>query len=81
MNRTEALELVKDSISRVVPGADLDALGPDDSFRDALEMDSLDFLAFIEALSDRSGVRIEDEDTQRLTTLSGTADFLVARAG
>ncbi|SDN08496.1 acyl carrier protein [Streptomyces wuyuanensis] len=81
MNRTEALELVKDSISRVVPGADLDALGPDDSFRDALEMDSLDFLGFIEALSDRSGVRIEDEDTQRLTTLSGTADFLVARAG
>ncbi|MER7818250.1 acyl carrier protein [Streptomyces chengbuensis] len=81
MNRTEALELVKDSISRVVPGADFDALGPDDSFRDALEMDSLDFLGFVEALSDRSGVRIEDEDTPQLTTLSGTADFLVARAG
>ncbi|MEI5007444.1 acyl carrier protein [Streptomyces sp. PmtA] len=81
MNRTEALELVKDSISRVVPGADLDALGPDDSFRDTLEMDSLDFLGFVEALSDRSGVRIEDEDTPQLTTLSGTADFLVARAG
>ncbi|MEU4132183.1 acyl carrier protein [Streptomyces wuyuanensis] len=81
MNRTEALELVKDSISRVVPGADLEALGPEDSFRDALEMDSLDFLGFIEALSSRSGVRIEDEDTRHLTTLSGTADFLVARAG
>ncbi|MEU2164017.1 acyl carrier protein [Streptomyces sp. NPDC019208] len=81
MNRTEALELVKDSISHVVPGADFDALGPDDSFRDALEMDSLDFLGFVEALSDRSGVRIEDEDTPQLTTLSGTADFLVARAG
>ncbi|MFD4587299.1 acyl carrier protein [Streptomyces sp. NPDC058434] len=81
MNRTEALELVKDSISRVVPGADFDALGPDDSFRDTLEMDSLDFLGFVEALSDRSGVRIEDEDTPQLTTLSCTADFLVARAG
>ncbi|MFD9215649.1 2-oxo acid dehydrogenase subunit E2 [Streptomyces sp. NPDC059544] len=81
VNRTEALELVKDSISRVVPGADFDALGPDDSFRDALEMDSLDFLGFVEALGDRSGVRIEDEDTPQLTTLSGTADFLVARAG
>ncbi|MEU2262181.1 phosphopantetheine-binding protein [Streptomyces sp. NPDC019645] len=81
MNRTEALELVRDSISRVVPGADFDALGPDDSFRDALEMDSLDFLGFVEALSDRSGVRIEDEDAPQLTTLSGSADFLVARAG
>ncbi|GAB2784102.1 hypothetical protein GCM10027073_16080 [Streptomyces chlorus] len=33
----------------------------------------------VEVLSERSGVRIEDEDTPRLTTLSGSADFLVAR--
>lgn len=81
MNRTEALELVKDSISRVVPGADFAALGPDDAFRDALEMDSLDFLGFIEVLGERSGIRIEDEDAPRLATLSGSAEFLVARAG
>ncbi|WP_405522564.1 acyl carrier protein [Streptomyces canus] len=81
INRTDALDMVKESISRVVPDADFAALGPDDAFRDALEMDSLDFLSFVEALSERSGVRIEDEDTPRLTTLSGSADFLVARTG
>ncbi|MEV0304311.1 acyl carrier protein [Streptomyces prasinus] len=79
INRTDALDMVRASISRVVPDADLTALGPDDAFRDALEMDSLDFLSFVEVLSERSGVRIEDEDTPRLTTLSGSADFLVAR--
>ncbi|SDN50188.1 Acyl carrier protein [Streptomyces sp. cf386] len=80
MNRTEALDMVRESISRVIPGADIAALGPDDAFRDVLEMDSLDVLSFVEVLSERSGVRIEDEDTPRLTTLSASADFLVAHA-
>jgi acyl carrier protein len=80
MNRTEALDMVRESISRAVPGADIAALGPDDAFRDVLEMDSLDFLSFVEVLSERSGVRIEDEDTTRLTTLSDSADFLLARS-
>ncbi|GGT00833.1 acyl carrier protein [Streptomyces chromofuscus] len=78
MNRTEALDMVKESITDVIPDADVAALGPDDAFRDALEMDSLDFLSFVQVLSERSGVRIEDADTPRLTTLSGSADFLVA---
>jgi len=80
MNRTEALDMVRESLSRVVPGADVAALGPDDAFRDVLEMDSLDFLSFVEILSERSGVRIEDEDTPRLTTLSDSAEFLLARS-
>ncbi|WP_406411447.1 acyl carrier protein [Streptomyces sp. NBC_01614] len=78
MNRTDALDMVRESLSSVVPGADVAALEPGDAFRDALEMDSLDFLSFVEVLSERSGVRIEDEDAPRLTTLSGSADFLVA---
>ncbi|WP_460072899.1 acyl carrier protein [Streptomyces sp. YKOK-I1] len=81
MNRTEALDMVRESIARVVPGADLAALGPDDAFRDVLEMDSLDFLSFVEVLSERSGVRIDDEDAPHLTTLSGSADFVLARSG
>ncbi|MFI5963516.1 acyl carrier protein [Streptomyces asoensis] len=79
MNRTEALAMVRESISRAVPGADVDALGPADPFRDVLEMDSLDFLGFVEILGERSGLRIDDEDTPRLTTLSGSADFLLSR--
>ncbi|WP_328404220.1 acyl carrier protein [Streptomyces sp. NBC_00390] len=78
MNRTEALNLVKESIARIIPDADFTALGPDDKFRDALEMDSLDFLSFIETLSERAGIHIDDEDTPRFTTLSDSADFLVA---
>ncbi|MEU2158293.1 acyl carrier protein [Streptomyces sp. NPDC019396] len=79
MNRTEALGIVKESIASVIPDADFTTLGPDDKFREALEMDSLDFLSFVETLSERTGVRIDDEDTPRLTTLADSADFLVDR--
>lgn len=78
MNKTDALEAVKASIADVIPDADFAALRPEDTFRDALEMDSLDFLSFIEVLSERTGVRIEDEDTPQLTTLSSSVGFLVA---
>ncbi|AWN30533.1 MULTISPECIES: phosphopantetheine-binding protein [unclassified Streptomyces] len=79
MTRDEALTVVRDAIEEVVPGADLSTLRPDSAFRDALEMDSLDFLSFIEILSGRTGIRIDDEDTVHLTTLDGCATFLLAR--
>ncbi|QKV97336.1 acyl carrier protein [Streptomyces sp. NA02950] len=71
--------MVRESIACVIPDADLTSVGPDDTFREALEMDSLDFLSFIETLGERTGIRIDDEDTPQLTTLSSSADFLVAR--
>jgi acyl carrier protein len=55
VHRTDALDVVKESIAQVIPDADLVTLGPDDTFRDALEMDSLDFRSFIETLSERTG--------------------------
>lgn len=79
MKRAEALGVVRESLARIVPDADFTALGPDDEFRDALELDSLDFLSFIETLSERAGIRIDDEDTPKLTTLSDSADFLITR--
>lgn len=79
MNRDEAQDLVRDAIEQVIPGADVSALRHDSTFRDALEMDSLDFLSFIEILGGRTGVRIDDEDTAHLTTLEGCPQFLVER--
>ncbi len=79
MKRDEAWEMVQESLTEIVPDADFTKLGPDDTFRDALELDSLDFLSFIEILGKRAGIRIEDDDTPHLTTLADSADFLVAR--
>ncbi len=80
MNRTEARQIVKDAILSTVPGADLDHLAPNEAFRDALEMDSLDFQSFVETLVERTGRRIDEDDYPALTTLSDCTDFLLSRA-
>ncbi|MER6610384.1 acyl carrier protein [Streptomyces sp. NPDC000927] len=79
MNRDKALELIKQILTDVVPGADISALSPDEDFRVALEMDSLDFLNFVERLSGRTGLTLPEKDYPSLTTLSGCADYVASR--
>ncbi|HET9172742.1 MAG TPA: acyl carrier protein [Actinospica sp.] len=81
MTRDEALDLVCDAIRRIVPDADFGTVGLDEPFRDALELDSLDFLTLVETLTKRTGVRIDEDDYPKLTTLSTCADFLVSQVG
>ncbi len=79
LNSSEAMTVVKESITQIVPDADFDGVGPDDKFRDALELDSLDFLSLVEILSERTGARIDEDDYPELTTLADTVAFLVKR--
>jgi acyl carrier protein len=79
LNDAEALSLIKESITQIIPDADFTLVRPDDKFRDVLELDSLDFLSLVELLSERAGVRIAEEDYPDLTTLSDTTRFLVER--
>ncbi|WP_317447740.1 acyl carrier protein [Streptomyces collinus] len=81
LNEAEALSLIKESITQIVPDADFTRVEPEDKFRDVLELDSLDFLSLVELLSERAGIRIDEEDYPDLATLSGTTRFLVERTG
>ncbi|MEU3253350.1 phosphopantetheine-binding protein [Streptomyces sp. NPDC006997] len=81
LNSTEALAVVEESLAQIVPDADFTRVRPGDKFRDVLELDSLDFLSLVEILSERTGVRIEEDDYPELTTLADSTQFLVARTG
>jgi acyl carrier protein len=76
----EARALVGKEIRRIVPDADLDGLAPDADLRRTFELDSLDFLGFVELLVKDTGIRIDDEDYPSLTTLDACADFLASRS-
>lgn len=69
------------AVLEIVPDADFDTLGNDEPIRDAFELDSMDFLTFVEQLSTRTGVRIDESDYDRLTTMDDCVAFLVGRAG
>ncbi|GAB2856418.1 acyl carrier protein [Nocardioides pacificus] len=76
LSATQAREAVTEAILRIVPDADLDSIGPDESLRSELELDSLDFLSFVELLSERTGVRIDEADYPRLATMAKCTEFL-----
>ena len=76
MNDTEAREIVTAALLTIVPDAELETLDEDTDLREALELDSLDFLAFVEHLSGCCGQRIDEDDYPHLRTLSGCTKFL-----
>ncbi|GAA2243894.1 MULTISPECIES: acyl carrier protein [Kitasatospora] len=80
MNHDQALALVQEAITEIVPDADFTEIGPDTDYRQALELDSLDFLNLVERLSERTGCRLDEDDYPRLGTLEGAATLLAERA-
>ncbi|WP_218019537.1 acyl carrier protein [Nocardia arthritidis] len=75
MSREQAEEAVREALRGFAPQADISALGQDEPLRNTLELDSIDFLTFVERLS-AAGSRIEESDYPRLSTIHSCVDFL-----
>lgn len=80
MTPAEADAAIKEALGQVTPDADTDALAADADLRDTLELDSLDFLRFVEILSERTGIRIDEDDYPQLATKASTLKFLARSA-
>lgn len=70
-------------LGEIVPEADLSSLDPAVSFRDQLDIDSMDFLNFVIALHDTLRIEVPEADYPQLASLTGCIDYLLAhqRAG
>ncbi len=64
------------TLGEIAPEADLTTLKPDVSFRDQLDIDSMDFLNFVIALHEALHVDIPEADYPKLATLKGCIDYL-----
>jgi acyl carrier protein len=76
--RDLALAAIHDALRGFASEGELASLSRDENLREALELDSIDFLSFVERLSAATGHRIEEEDYPRLATLNSCVDFLTA---
>lgn len=81
ITREQARDVVARAVRRIVPDADLGSVADDADLRATFELDSLDFLGFVELLTTETGVRIDEDDYPELTTTAGCTDLLVRRAG
>jgi acyl carrier protein len=76
MHTDQARAVVVRAVTQIVPDADFTGLPDDADLRRTFELDSLDFLGFVELLSQASGVRIDEEDYPELATLASCEQFL-----
>ncbi len=76
MNHDQLAARVRHVLKDIVPEADVERLNPRRSFRDQLDMDSVDYLNFVLALEAETGVRIPDVDYPELSTLGSCVDYL-----
>jgi acyl carrier protein len=76
VNEPDIRSLVADILAGIAPEADLVAVSDAQDLREVLDLDSMDFLNFVIALGQRSGVKIPEADAPRLTTLGGIVAYL-----
>jgi len=76
MNELEIRELIFQIIHRIAPEADLNGLDPNENLREALDIDSFDFLNVIIGLNEKFGVNIPEADYRQVSTLKGLMEYL-----
>ena len=72
--RTKIFEL----LHGIAPEADLERLGAEENLREALDIDSFDFLKLVVGLHDTFGVDVPESDYRRIATLKGLTDYVSA---
>ena len=64
------------ALGGVAPEADLEHLKADVSFREQLDIDSMDFLNVVVSIHEQTGIEIPERDYAKLTTLSTAVAYL-----
>lgn len=76
MNSLELRALVAEILADIAPEAELDSVGDTEDLRQALDLDSMDFLNLVIGLHEHTGREIPEADYPELFTLAGMARYL-----
>ena len=63
-------------LGSIAPEADFSTVSGGEDLREALDLDSMDFLNFVIALHERTGIDIPEADYPKLRTIDGTVAYL-----
>jgi acyl carrier protein len=72
---------LQEELGNIAPEIDMNSVDPAADLRDALDIDSMDFLNFVTAIHRRLGIEIAEIDYPRLRTLNGAVNYLKAKLG
>jgi acyl carrier protein len=76
MNETDIRRVIAAALAEVAPGADIDGIDADEDFVYELDIDSMDFLNFVIAVHDKTGIEIPERDYPKLSSLTKAMEYL-----
>lgn len=79
MAPAEIREAIIDILGDIAPDEDLSNLDDKQSFRDQMELDSMDFLDIVMELRKRYRVQVPEEDYTNLDSMASTVDYLTPK--
>jgi acyl carrier protein len=79
INREEALERVRSILVEQL-GVDEEQVTEDASFQGDLDADSLDLVELIMELEDQFGLKISDEDAQKIATVGEAVEYVTTHS-
>ena len=68
--------VVQEELSNIAPEIDLAMVDPAADLREALDIDSMDFLNFVTAIHHRLGIDIPELDYPKLITIDGAIAYI-----
>ena len=79
MTKDEIRSLIVQELGNIAPETDAGSIDPDADLREALDIDSLDFLNFITALHKKTGVNVPEADYPKLLSVNKAIGYLAAK--
>jgi acyl carrier protein len=79
VNPDQARTAIAEALYAIAPDIEFDDLDPDEGLRRQADLDSLDFLSFVEALAERTGVQLTEDDYPALDSITGALNLLTTR--
>ena len=76
MTPAEIRDEILDILSEIAPDEDLTGLDDEKSFREQMELDSMDFLDIVMELRKRHRVQIPEDEYSNLASMSSTVSYL-----
>jgi acyl carrier protein len=74
----DARALLQRLLRRIAPEIDIDAVDEHAPLREALDLDSIDFLNLVTALQEETGLEVPERDYPQIDTVAGFVTYVAA---